>query len=53
MEETTETDWLSGGATIWRMSVVNASYEEWYIGDGYLEDKEMRRRSPQRICSTS
>lgn len=34
-----ETDWLNGGATVWRRNVVeNFSYDEWFQGTGYLED---------------
>lgn len=34
-----ETGWLTGGATIWRREVIDRySYDEWFIGMGYLED---------------
>lgn len=33
------TDWLCGGATIWRRKVVETySYDEWFRGTGFLED---------------
>jgi len=35
----TRVEWLSGGATIWRRSVVREfDYDNWYSGTGYLED---------------
>lgn len=34
-----ETDWLCGGATVWRREVIETySYDEWFRGTGYLED---------------
>lgn len=34
-----ETDWLCGGATVWRREVVDHfAYDEWFTGTGYLED---------------
>lgn len=34
-----ETDWLCGGATIWRREVIDRfPYDEWFAGTGYLED---------------
>ena len=34
-----DTDWLSGGATIWKREVIDRfSYDEWFQGTGYLED---------------
>ncbi len=46
--ETTPTDWLYGGATIWRRSVIEAfHYDEWYIGHGYLEDVDYSYRVRQ------
>ncbi|WIM05128.1 MAG: glycosyltransferase [Candidatus Nitricoxidivorans perseverans] len=34
-----ETDWLCGGATIWRREVIDTyRYDEWYQGTGFLED---------------
>lgn len=39
------TDWLYGGATLWRRSVIDAyQYDEWYIGHGYLEDLDFSYR---------
>ncbi len=36
-----ETDWLCGGATLWRREIVeNYPYDEWFVGTGYLEDVE-------------
>lgn len=43
--KTTPTDWLYGGATMWRRSVIDAfDYDEWYIGHGYLEDVDFSYR---------
>ncbi len=37
--------WLSGGATIWRKSVINEfEYDEWFQGLGYLEDLDYSYR---------
>jgi len=34
-----ETEWLYGGATVWRRSVIQSySYDEWFIGTGFMED---------------
>lgn len=34
-----ETDWLCGGATIWKREVIDRyPYDEWFQGTGYLED---------------
>jgi glycosyltransferase involved in cell wall biosynthesis len=34
-----ETEWLYGGATVWRREVIAAySYDEWFVGTGYMED---------------
>ena len=34
-----ETDWLCGGATVWRREVIEGyPYDEWFKGTGYLED---------------
>lgn len=39
VERTTYTDWLFGGATVWRRAVVHAfPYDEWFTGTGFLED---------------
>lgn len=43
--ETIETEWLYGGATLWRRDVIDAfSYDEWYIGHGFLEDLDYSYR---------
>jgi GT2 family glycosyltransferase len=34
-----ETDWLFGGATLWRRHVIQEfAYDEWFIGTGFMED---------------
>jgi glycosyltransferase involved in cell wall biosynthesis len=34
-----DTDWLCGGATIWKREVIDRyAYDEWFQGTGYLED---------------
>jgi glycosyltransferase involved in cell wall biosynthesis len=34
-----ETEWLYGGATVWRRAVIDAfPYDEWFIGTGFMED---------------
>lgn len=34
-----ETDWLCGGATVWKREVVDHfAYDEWFTGTGHLED---------------
>jgi hypothetical protein len=39
VEKTTYTQWLFGGATVWRRRVIDEfPYDEWFIGTGYLED---------------
>ena len=51
--ETIPTDWLYGGATLWRRSVIEAfQYDEWYIGHGYLEDVDFsyRVRQHYQLC---
>lgn len=36
-----ETDWLFGGATLWRRHVIDEfTYDEWFIGTGFMEDVE-------------
>lgn len=33
------TDWLYGGATVWRRDVIdNYRYDEWFLGTGFMED---------------
>jgi hypothetical protein len=45
VEKTTYTQWLFGGATIWRTRVINEfSYDEWYYGTGYGEDLDYSYR---------
>lgn len=45
IESIIETEWLYGGATLWRRSVIDAySYDEWYIGHGFLEDLDYSYR---------
>ncbi len=37
--ERIETDWLFGGATVWRRHVIDEfAYDEWFIGTGFMED---------------
>jgi len=34
-----DTDWLYGGATVWRREVINRyAYDEWFLGTGFMED---------------
>ena len=34
-----ETEWLYGGATVWRRGVIESfTYDEWFIGTGFMED---------------
>jgi hypothetical protein len=45
VEVTTYTQWLFGGATIWRSNVIDEfSYDEWYYGTGYGEDLDYSYR---------
>jgi GT2 family glycosyltransferase len=45
VERTIETEWLYGGATLWRRSALNEfRYDEWYAGYGYLEDVDYSYR---------
>jgi GT2 family glycosyltransferase len=38
-EKAVETDWLCGGATVWRREVIAAyPYDEWFVGTGFMED---------------
>lgn len=49
VEHTIETEWIYGGATIWRREVVrDLQYDEWYIGHGYLEDIDYSSRVHDR-----
>ena len=44
----TRTEWLYGGATLWRREVIERySYDEWYIGHGFLEDLDYSYRVSQ------
>jgi GT2 family glycosyltransferase len=46
--EDMDTDWLYGGATLWRRKVVEQHrYDEWYIGHGFLEDVDYSYRVSQ------
>jgi glycosyltransferase involved in cell wall biosynthesis len=45
VERTIETEWLYGGATMWRKEVIrDFDYDEWYIGHGFLEDLDYSYR---------
>ena len=49
VQQTIETDWLYGGATLWRREVIREfSYDEWYIGTGYMEDVDFSYRVKRR-----
>jgi len=44
-----ETDWLTGGGTIWRREIIDQyPYDEWFIGMGYLEDLDYSYNIRQR-----
>lgn len=44
-DKTLRTDWLYGGAAMWRREVIRRfDYDEWYIGHGYLEDVDYSHR---------
>jgi glycosyltransferase involved in cell wall biosynthesis len=50
VDATTKTDWLFGGATVWRREVIEAfAYDEWFVGTGYLEDVDYSHRVRQRF----
>lgn len=39
VRENLETDWLCGGATVWRRDVIKKySYDNWFQGTGFMED---------------
>lgn len=39
IQELTQSEWLCGGATIWRRNILNEfKYDEWYEGASYFED---------------
>ena len=45
VDKTIQTEWLYGGATMWRREVIAAySYDEWYSGYGFLEDVDYSYR---------
>lgn len=38
-EQDSEVQWLNGGATIWRRTVIaQYAYDEWFVGTGFMED---------------
>jgi glycosyltransferase involved in cell wall biosynthesis len=44
-ESNVRTEWLYGGATMWKREVIaKFSYDEWYLGHGYLEDLDYSYR---------
>lgn len=44
-ETNLNTEWLYGGATLWRREVIDKyKYDEWYIGHGFLEDVDYSYR---------
>lgn len=48
LRELTRTQWLYGGATVWRRSVFQRfCYDDWYRGHGYLEDVDFSHRVSQ------
>jgi GT2 family glycosyltransferase len=50
VRDTVETDWLYGGATLWRREVIREySYDEWYVGTGFLEDVDYSFRVRQKF----
>ncbi|HBT41713.1 MAG TPA: glycosyltransferase [Rhodospirillaceae bacterium] len=47
--KTIQTEWLYGGATVWRREVIDEiSFDEWYDGYGYLEDLDYSYRVSRR-----
>jgi hypothetical protein len=45
VETTLQTEWLYGGATFWRREVIEKfTYDEWFLGHGYLEDLDYSYR---------
>ena len=49
VKETIWTQWLCGGATIWRRDITKEiPYDEWFEGTGYLEDVDFSSRVSQR-----
>lgn len=48
VDRTLSTDWLFGGATVWRRAVIDQyPYDEWFIGTGFLEDLDYSHRVRQ------
>jgi glycosyltransferase involved in cell wall biosynthesis len=44
-----ETDWLCGGATVWRRSIVESyKYDEWFVGTGFMEDVDFSFKVKER-----
>ena len=44
-----ESDWLCGGATVWRREVIEAySYDNWFQGTGFMEDVDYSYRVRER-----
>lgn len=49
VDATVSTQWLFGGATVWRREVIaDYQYDEWYTGTGYLEDVDYSHRVVQK-----
>lgn len=49
VKETIWTNWLCGGATIWRRDITREiPYDEWFEGTGYLEDVDFSSRVSQK-----
>jgi len=48
-EKNIDVDWLCGGATVWRVSVVKTfDYDEWFQGTGLWEDIEFSYRVSEK-----
>ncbi len=48
-----DTDWLYGGATVWRRNVIETfPYDEWFVGTGFMEDVDYSFdvRGRYRLC---
>ena len=53
VRENLETDWLCGGATVWRREVIESySYDNWFQGTGFMEDVDYSYgvREHYRLC---
>lgn len=49
-EQHLQTEWLYGGATLWRREVIEQfQYDEWYIGHGFLEDVDFSYRVSRKF----